>query len=288
MIKIAAFLTNIQSDTTPIKSWHNTNIESLARYFNRYDIDFDIIDNKDKFVIDILSNHLSPNLCKIVMINRFLSTDADYGLFLNTSTNIINIHNNIQNIIDFDKQYFSRMEIKNVDTHAYMLAEQLNKVKLDFQNNINNKSPNFAIADTSFMCLSRYFCQDYIDYANQKGIDLKDKESIKNLIKYTNHQYLDDSFLLEAFVRDNYHKYNIESLHTQQINNIILNNTIGRDNITIEDIMYYYPIFFCHGSITEHTELFVQHGLLADVGRSQYNDIRQLRYAEMFYKHHLK
>jgi len=288
MIKIGAFLTNINTPIKKTQPWEKSNLESLEKYFKRYDIPFYILDNNSESVDTVISHDLPVDLCKILMINNFVSTDIDYGLFLNTSTSIINIHNHIKNLLDFDTQYFSRMEIKDINNYAYLSVEKLNKIKFDFQNQINGKSDTFAIGDTSFMGLNKYFCQDYIDYANHNDINILNNQSLKNLLQYPNHEYVDDSFLLESFVQQHYKKYNIRSLHMEQINNIILNNTIGRDDITLEDIMYYYPIFFCHGDINQHSQRFVRHGLLEDIGIEEYNNIRHLRYTEMFYKYHSK
>jgi hypothetical protein len=288
MIKVAAFLTNINSPNTKTHSWQKTNLESLTKYFKRHNIPFYIIDNNTKYVDQIISNNLSVDLCKILMINEFLSTNIDYGIFLNTSTSIINVHSNVKDVIDFDTQYFSRMEMKDIDNSPYLISEKINKIKYNFQTQMNEKSKSFFISDTSFMGLNKYFCEDYLDYLNKAGLNLKNDNALKNLRKYPNSEYIEDSFLLEAFMQYNYKKYNVQSLYKTQINNIILDNTMGRDDITLEDIMYYYPIFFCQGDINHYSHTFVKHGLLKDIGLEEYNKIRHLRYSEMFYKHHSK
>lgn len=274
------------------------NINSINTYCNKWDIEFIFLDPDSPFCSNIKNNigpshKLAPHITKILRLNALLNTDADYGIFVDLDTNIINLHGNIRDFIKDGNQYFSLVEpISN------FIDRSLNK--LDFcKFLLGNKATkdNFRYINTGFSILSRNFCQSYMEFANDYQIDIYHKSHIDNLVRYesyNNSQQIDDEFLLESFLifsKINNIQYNLISLRDNIPNHIILDSYCW-DNITLEKIVEYYPIFFHNGNIGGFIEKQRNVQTLQNIKHYHpdkdpynfYNILRHTRYAEMFEK----
>tara|TARA_B100002019_G_scaffold292766_1_gene317021 strand:- start:4279 stop:5136 length:858 start_codon:yes stop_codon:yes gene_type:complete len=283
-MKISAFLS--YTDNKQKQPWHDTNYECLSKYFKRYNISLYTLKENDPLLANCIEAKVNSKLFDILRINKFVETNTDYGIFLDLNTSIINIHQDIHKVLDYDTQYFAEAECKDLNKDLYLTIDELCKSKIAFQKSLSSDHEKFVICNSAFMCLSKDFCEDFISFLKAYDMDISNKNHIVNLLKNSQSKDITDEFLLESFLNHTMHNYEISNLHEKGVNQIILDNSTGVDDTTLEEIMYFYPIFFRHGDISEHTKYFVKNGLLTETGLEKYNNIRHLRYSEMFFKYH--
>jgi len=280
--------------------YFHLNINSIKTYCDKWDIEFIFLNQDSPLCTNIKNNtgpshKIAPHITKILRLNSLLNTNADYGIFVDLDTNIINLHGNIRDFIKDGSQYFSLVEpISHFENRSFN--------KLDFckflLGNKANKD-NFRYINTGFSILSSHFCQSYMEFANDYKIDIYHKSHIDNLSRYQFHdsskdKQIDDEFLLESFLifsKINNIEYDLISLQNNIPNHIILDSYCW-DNVTLEQIIQYYPIFFHNGNIGSFIESQRDVATLQNIKHfhpdedpySLYNTLRHTRYAEMFEK----
>jgi len=286
------------------------NIASLKAYCKKWDIEFIYLDRSSELMKNFAEcfdryDILLPHLAKILRLNAFLQTDCEYGLFVDIDTNIINLHRDIRELIEKDKQYTSFIgpigDRKKYQHHRNRVGDKINFSKFLLSNYPYIDNYEYLYLKSGFSIFNRDFCQKYLNFASEHNINIENQKDINNIssyvektinetkIKDTGHlNKVDDEFFLEAFIlysQTKNIKFDIVSLKESSKYILLEEN----DKVNLEKIIEYYPIFFHNGNISREQKDTID--LLETIKSTNlenslgtYNAIRHRRYAELFEK----
>tara|TARA_B100002019_G_scaffold292766_1_gene317016 strand:- start:2056 stop:2985 length:930 start_codon:yes stop_codon:yes gene_type:complete len=293
-------------DRTP---YFRLNLESLRTYCKKWDITFILLDKKSHLTknvantIDSLYNFsneppkkIIPHIAKVLRLNELTLSNADYGIFVDLDTNIINLHSDIRDWIEDGKQYFSVCYPLKNTTHGR------ENQKINFSKFLLGKTVDkhtYKYLNTGFSILSKDFCAEYLQYATHYDINIEHLRDINNLFRYKNSIEVDDEFLIESFLifcQANKKDFDIVSLKRLGVPNNIILDSYAWDKVTLEKIIQYYPIFFHNGNIQDfiNRKEYGRPEALTHIANDPsnkdkcsyyiYNKLRHTRFAEIFEK----
>lgn len=183
-MEFEAFLLNTVPNT---ERWHLDATASLTSYFANHDIKLNILSSDNHLIKQIGDNdNLTPLLRKIFRLYRFLETDAQYGIFVDLDTAVINKHVDIRGCIEDGFNYINHSIYQSDEDELSNFAKTQMSLSLDkrtwtlarkpFLHEVAFKEVGITPKrrlnlDTGFSIFNRSVCEKVISRMDEYGIN---------------------------------------------------------------------------------------------------------------------
>ena len=183
-MEFEAFLVNTMPNT---ERWHLDSTASLMSYFANYDIKLNILSSDNHLIKQIGDDdNLNPMLRKIFRLYRFLETDAQYGIFVDLDTAVINKHVDIRDRVENGFSYINHTIYQSDEEEITNFTKKQMSLSLDKRTwNLARKPLLHEIAfkeigitpkrrlnvDTGFSIFNRSVCEEVVSRMDEYGIN---------------------------------------------------------------------------------------------------------------------
>jgi len=221
-MKIQMFLLNTYG-YDGYQKWHTTSLASIANYCDRHNIKLNIINENDYRIRQLIGGYnFYPFMRKMIRFYEAVKSGADYCIFMDMDTLILNMERDVKSEIEQGCEYINGgdLTIEYLTSSGDQYQHWVNCLIVSARTLIGALDNHLWKCDSGHAIFSAKFCNDFISFLGEHNLDLTTQSGIDNLASYDRMITMEsglqihDEHLLSFFMtkNNNFNNYKIKSL----------------------------------------------------------------------------